>query len=80
MPKGNVKPHVLFDFLIAEKGMKNDQATSRKSGIIPSSISKIRNGHVAVSNDMRIALMRAFNLSLAKLDELAPPAVKGGKK
>lgn len=80
MPKGNVTPHPLFNYLIEEKGMKNDHAISNKAGILPSSISKVRNGKIIVSNDMRIALMRAFNLSLAKLDELAPPAVKGGKK
>jgi hypothetical protein len=80
MPKGNVAPHPLFDYLIAEKGMKNDSAISRKADILPSSISKVRAGHVTVSNDVRIAIMRAFCLSLAKVDELAPPVAKGEKK
>ena len=79
MPKGNVPSNTLFDFLIANKGMKNDHAISRKAGICPSTISKVRAGR-AVSDEIRVSIMRSFNLSLAKLDELAPPAVKGGKK
>lgn len=76
MPKGKVPPHPLFDYLITDKGMKNDNATSRKSDILPSSISKVRAGRVTVSNDMRVALMRTFGMSLSKLDELAPPVMK----
>lgn len=76
MPKGNVKPNALFDYFVNEKGMANDAATARKANILPSSISKVRNGNHAVSDETRIALMRAFGLSLAKLDELAPPVAK----
>lgn len=80
MLKRGVPPNALFDYIIANKGMANDSAISRKSGVMPPNISKIRSGGIEVSDFVRVALMRAFNLSLTKLDELAPPAVKGEKK
>lgn len=80
MPKGNVPTHTLFDFILTNTGLKSDAAIALEANILPSTISKIRAGNVAVSNDVRVAIMRAFCISLAKLDELAPPAVKGEKK
>ncbi len=80
MPKGSVPPHALFDFLLTNTGLKNDAAISQKADVCASTICKIRNSKIALSNDVRIAIMRAFGLSLAKVDELAPPVVKGEKK
>lgn len=77
MPKRTIQPHALLDFLIEEKGMKNDAAIARILGINPSVLSKIRKGDrkYPVSPEIRLGVMRNFGLSLKRVDELAPPVV-----
>lgn len=77
MPKP-VPPHALLDYLISEKHMKNDAAISRKLGVNSSVLSKIRHcpEMYPVSPEIRLGVMRAFRMSLAKVDELAPEVKK----
>jgi hypothetical protein len=37
---------------------------------------KVRNGKAQVGDEMRCAIARRFNMSLKKIDELAPPKEK----
>lgn len=78
MPKRTIPAHTLLDFLITEKGMKNDAAIARILGINPSVLSKIRKDDrkYPVSPEIRLGVMRNFGLSLRRVDELAPEVTK----
>lgn len=66
--------HPLLDALIEENdGIRNDADLRRVLGIEPATISKIRHGKLAVSDTIRVAIMRKFKWSLRRLDDLAPP-------
>ncbi len=66
--------HPLLDELIAKEGMRNDANIGRVFGIAPPQLSRIRHGHIEVSDTFRVAIMRRFKWSLKRIDELAPPA------
>jgi len=70
-----IPPHALLDFLIEEKGMKNDAAIARLLNVNPSVMSKMRKdkSKYPVSPEIRLGVMRHFGLSLRRVDELAPP-------
>jgi len=68
--------HTLLDTLLHEQGLKNDAHLARDLKIGPPWISKIRRGHVRVTDEFRIAVMRKYGMTLVRLDELAPAEKK----
>ena len=67
------KHHDLFDALIGGGFVKNDAELCRRVKISCPAISKMRHGHMPVSDVLRVAIMRQFGWSLKRLDEFAPP-------
>lgn len=73
------RPHALIDALLKELRHRhgpavraNDAALCRALDIQAPTLSKIRKG-TAVSDTMRVRVMRTFGWSLKRIDELAPP-------
>jgi hypothetical protein len=64
------KKHALFDAVIKEKGFKNDRAMCDALGVQPSHISRMRHGKLAVTDLVRVAIMRKTKWSLKRVDEL----------
>jgi hypothetical protein len=74
-------PHPLFDALLADlrrrrgdKVRNNDAALCKVLDVQPPTLSKMRKGHLAVSDTVRVQVIRKFGWSIKRLDELAPPA------
>lgn len=66
------KPHPLFDELIRTAGLRNDAELARQLDVGRDSICRVRAGH-PMSDQMRVRIMRNFNMSMRRLDELSPP-------
>jgi hypothetical protein len=63
-------PGRLIDTLLEHIGAKNDFQLSQALDMSPSCISKIRNGHMAVSAQALIAMHEASGLSIRELRDL----------
>lgn len=67
------RPHPLLDALLAEKKLPHDRALAERLSVDAASLSKVRAGR-PVSDHIRVAVLRKFNWSIRRVDELAPPA------
>jgi hypothetical protein len=65
--------HKLLDYLLTTYKLKNDAQLARSLNVGPPCISKIRGLKNPVSDKFRCIIIRNTNLSLEKIDELAPP-------
>ncbi len=61
------KSGVLFNRIMSKNNLKNDCALSAHTGIATSDISKIRNGHKAVSAEIIIKLHLLTGMSIATI-------------
>lgn len=66
------RPHPLFDELINHYRLRNDAELAHRMGVGRDAISRVRKG-AALSNNLRIAILREFKISMRRLDELSPP-------
>ena len=60
----------LLNSLITGGAIRSDRDLARELGVAPPVISKMRHGHLALGDTMRVKIMRRFGLSLKRIDEL----------
>ena len=71
-----IPANTLLDTLLREQNLKNDAQLSVALSVGSPQLSKIRHGRNGVSDELRVAVMRTFSMTLVRLDELAPPKAK----
>lgn len=65
-------PHPLFDELINHYRLRNDAELAYRLGVGRDAISRVRKG-ASLTNNLRIAILREFKISMRRLDDLSPP-------
>ncbi len=60
----------LLDYLLRAMGWKNDAALARHLELSPPQVSKIRNGHLGVSGDVKIAVHEKTGMPIADIQAL----------
>lgn len=65
--------HALLDYLIANCGVKHDAEIANRLKMAPGHVSRVRYGHRPVTSEIRMRIMRCFNMPWQLVDELCPP-------
>ena len=73
-----LRPHRLFDFLIAEYGLKNDRALADGLGVKYPMISKMRAGQ-PVTPRMILLIYKATGMSIEDIESFLQKPKKGAK-
>lgn len=69
-----MKPkHTLLDKVIEENRLRSDAHLADEIGYSKGRICEIRKGDIGVSDEVRCAIARRFNMTLKQIDALAPP-------
>jgi plasmid maintenance system antidote protein VapI len=70
MPR-EMKPNVLIDTLIDMTQQKNGRALAAYLGVLPSTITKIRQGDQQVTAEIMIKIHERTGMSIARIKQLA---------
>jgi transcriptional regulator with XRE-family HTH domain len=70
------KKNALLDYLLERYKISNDLQLAKQIKYDRTMLYQVRNGKAQVGDEMRCAIARRFNMSLKKIDELAPPKEK----
>lgn len=69
----NEKPHALLDTVRDEARLRNDSQLAEHIKVGRDTISRIRNDKLAMSDTVRVKILRHHKMSLRRLDSLLPP-------
>lgn len=74
MPKSNLKPHALVDFLREKLHCVNDYEVAREIGCAPSMISKFRHRTCQVSAALMIEIHEKYDMPISQIKLLIEQA------
>ena len=69
----------VFDTIITRHALKNDRALAKFLALAPSAVSKIRNGHMAVSAEVILRMHETTGIPVAEIRTLLPKKSKPAK-
>jgi len=67
------QPHALLDAFADHQHLHNDAQIARALRLDPSQTSRVRHGHMPVSDMIRVRVMRITGWTVKHVDRLAPP-------